>query len=344
MRARSMLVVTCLVALSLGTAAPNASASFHLIKVVEVFAGLPSAPNAHFIELQMYASGQNNVGGHSVVVETTSGGGGTTIFTFTSGGVPRGADQATILLATQEAEAHFGVPADLRMTPVLNGSNGKVCFDPEPNEIDCVAWGTHPGSTATGPRFNPTTGIPTGSSMLRNTSGGTNPSGLDAGDDTDNSAADFQAASPTPQPNSLGGGGTDTDVPSSKITAPKHRTAITTNESRNFQGTAKDQGGTVAKVEIALRQKRQGACRWWNGSSFVAGGCTERLFVTASGDKKWSYTLSKNLKRTGRRIKHYTLYSRATDAAANIESEFVPQANLVRFEVYKPPITCGPGC
>ena len=351
MKARSTLLILSLIALSLTVSSAPAGASFHLIKIVEVFAGLPAEPNAQYIELQMYASGQNNVAGHSVIVDTTAGGGGggaglTSTFTFT-GNVPRGVDQATILVATAEAQSHFGVPADLTMTPVLNATNGKVCFDPEPNAIDCVAWGSHPGSTATGPRFNPATGIPAGSSMLRKTSGGTNPNGLDAGDDTNNSASDFETASPTPQPNTLGGGGgADTEQPTSKITAPKHRTAIDVSQSTNFQGTAKDQGsGDVAKVEIALRQKRKGACKWWNGSGFVSGPCAQKVFVQASGDKKWSYDLPKPLRPTGKTVRNYILYSRATDAAGNVEAEFLPGANKSKFEVFKPPIVCGnPPC
>ncbi len=348
MRARSVLVVISLVGLGLGTATPSAEAQFHFMKVREVYAGSLLEANSEFVELQMYSALQTQVGGHKLHLYDQSGSSrACTIPT----NVANGANQETILFATTQAQAQFSIQADFTIPAFLSPGGGAVCFE----NVDCASWGSFSGTT-TSPAGTPEPGgIPNGESIDRRTDISGAPGTLENEDDTNDSANDFEAEGPTPNPNGAinlgpadctqpGGGGTDTDVPSSKITAPKHRTAITTSESRNFQGTAKDQGGTVAKVEIALRQKRQGGCKWWNGSSFVARGCTERLFVTASGDKKWTYTLSKNLKRTGGRIKHYTLYSRATDAAGNIESEFVPQANLVRFEVYKPPITCGPGC
>jgi hypothetical protein len=48
-------------------ASPAASATFHLMKVREVFPGTAAAShNDAFIELQMYVAGQNLVGGHPV--------------------------------------------------------------------------------------------------------------------------------------------------------------------------------------------------------------------------------------------------------------------------------------
>ena len=48
--------------------AAKASASFHYMKIVEVFAGAPAAPNAHYVQLQMYFAGQNLVSAHTLHV------------------------------------------------------------------------------------------------------------------------------------------------------------------------------------------------------------------------------------------------------------------------------------
>ena len=351
MRARSMLVVISLVGLGLGTAVAPAEALQHFMKVREVYAGSTLDANADFIELQMYMAGQNQVAGHKLTVYNASG--AATECTIPAN-VPNASNQATILFATTQAQTAFGT-ADFTIPPLLVGNGGAVCF----SNFDCISWGSFGGAASAkdrngGPGTPEPGGIPTGQSLDRRTNISGGAATLEDADDTNDSANDLEAEGESATANGVAnlgsaacvpaGGAGDTEPPTSKITAPKHKTAIPVSESRNFQGTAKDQGGTVAKVEIALRQKRKGGCKWWNGSSFVAGGCRTKLFVMATGDKKWSYTLSKNLPRTGRRIRHYTLYSRATDAAGNVESDFVPKANLVRFEVFKPPITCAPNC
>lgn len=347
MRGRSALVVISLVGLSLGSAVPNAEAVFHLIKVREVHAGSLVEANADFVELQMYSAGQNQVFGHKL---TLYGANGTATECVIPNNVPNASNQATILFATSQAQAAFG-PADFTIPPLLAGNAGAACFE----NIDCVSWGSFSGATASPAGTPEPGGIPVGQSLDRRTDISGGPGTLEATDDTNDSANDFEAENESATANGVvnlgattctetGGGGGDTNEPTSKITAPKHRTAIPVGE-RNFQGRAKDSGGSgVSKAEIALRQKRKGGCKWWNGNRFAPGGCRTKVFVMATGDKKWSYTLSKNMRRTGKRIKHYTLYSRATDGAGNTQTDFIPKANLVRFEVFKPPITCGPGC
>ena len=64
---RKLPAVLALAVFAAGLAAP-ASASFHLMKVVEIFPGTAAAPNAQYVVLQMYSAGQNFVGGHAVTV------------------------------------------------------------------------------------------------------------------------------------------------------------------------------------------------------------------------------------------------------------------------------------
>nr|MBA2725153.1 hypothetical protein [Actinomycetota bacterium] len=203
-RSRSLLVLMVLMVMVAGAVvfAPAATASFHATRITEVYAGSTALPMSQFIELRMSQAGQNFVNGIKVKVFDASGTEKAT-FTFTSN-VVNGQNQAAILLATQEAQQEFGVSADLTITPVIAASGGKVCFD----TIDCVSWGNYSGGAdGTGAPAAPG-GIPSGFSLTRNTAGGSSP-GLDSGDDTNDSAADFQIASPTPTNNLGATGGSD---------------------------------------------------------------------------------------------------------------------------------------
>ncbi len=58
--------------------------------------------------------------------------------------LPRGIDQATMVLATPEAEAEFGFVADAPLTPAgrLDPAAGAICWE----TLDCAAWGGFSGS------------------------------------------------------------------------------------------------------------------------------------------------------------------------------------------------------
>lgn len=185
--------------------APSAHALFHLMMVTEVLAGTSTVPEAQFVEMQMYSDNQRFLAGHEVAVFNAAGE-EIEAFTFT-GPVANGASQAHVLLATEEAEAAFGVTADLAITPVLTAGGGSVCFRNGTDGviIDCASWGNYSGDDAeTGTPFNETIGLLPNQSMDRVTSGGTDPQALDAEDDTNNSEADFDSASPSPTNNAGG--------------------------------------------------------------------------------------------------------------------------------------------
>lgn len=193
-------------AIALGSAllASSADASFHLMKVVEVFPGTAAAPNAQYVNIQMYSPGQTFVGGHHI---TVFGPTGSIIQTFTFGGsVLNGSSQVQILIATVEAVGFFGLTADLAMSPVLPLAGGKVCFDAIPE--DCLAWGNYSGSpTGTGTPFNALAGLVSGSATIRRLDIAGGASTLEAADDTDNCASDFVFGTPSPR-NNVGSSGT----------------------------------------------------------------------------------------------------------------------------------------
>jgi hypothetical protein len=196
--ARRASLALALAAAALAVAAPAASATFHLMQIREVYPGSAANPAAEYVELQMWAEGQNHVAGH-VLRTYDSAGAQTGSFTFATD-VPRGADQSTMVLATPAAEAEFGFLGDAPTAASgnLDPAAGAVCWE----ALDCVSWGAF-GGTLPSPAGVPVSpaGIPDGMALRRTIAPGC-PTLLEPGDDRDNSAADFSPAFPGPRPNS----------------------------------------------------------------------------------------------------------------------------------------------
>ncbi|HEV7399631.1 MAG TPA: hypothetical protein VGN84_05110 [Solirubrobacterales bacterium] len=180
------------------SAAP-AAATFHEMSIREVFPGSVAQPESEYVELQMWAPGQNLVGGHSLKAYSASG--NLVATTTFANDVSGAANQSTILLATPAAESEFGVAPDAAMAPnQLAPAGGAVCWA---ESIDCVSWGNFSGSLPS-PAGSPAapSGIPDGMAVRRTISPGC-ATLLEPTDDRDNSAADFSAVFPSPRPNSL---------------------------------------------------------------------------------------------------------------------------------------------
>ncbi len=62
---RSLVAAIGTVALAL-LLAPPALATFHEMMIREVYPGSGASPNSEYVELQMWAPGQNFVGGHQI--------------------------------------------------------------------------------------------------------------------------------------------------------------------------------------------------------------------------------------------------------------------------------------
>jgi hypothetical protein len=199
--ARMLLLGTLIAGGLVATSAP-AAAVFHLMVISEVSDGTPLDMNLNnFVELQMYASGQNLIDGKQLVIYSSAGSPQTTV--NISGDVPNGENQQTILIGSGVGQDKFHV-FDIPTT------GGAVCFkDPSQPPVDCVAWGTFNNASAQLPVGTPFPGgIPTENSLQRNITPGC-PTLLEASDDTNNSANDFRSAPPTPRNNSA----TPTETP-----------------------------------------------------------------------------------------------------------------------------------
>ena len=196
--------------------APGASANFHLMKVREV-ATNPAGANSAFIELQMYASGQNFVGGHSVNFYTADG----TLVDDddAAANVGNGDSQRTILIGDTATAGRPDFSNPMLSDAVQTyGPGGAACFD----TIDCVSWGNFTGAARCPRRTgSPAPAIADGSSLTRSIAPGC-ATLLEAADDTDNSAADFALATPSPRNNSTAPTETACD-PAAAGTTPRPR-------------------------------------------------------------------------------------------------------------------------
>jgi hypothetical protein len=175
-----------------------AQATFHLMKIREVYPGSSASPEAEYVELQMYASGQNLVAGHTLDFFNAAG---AKVATAGFGAdVANGASQSTLVAATPAAESQFAIAADTGMPGgSLDPGGGAACWE----ALDCVSWGSFHGSILS-PAGSPADplGIPDGMALRRMISPGC-PTRLEASDDTDDSAADFADSFPAPRPNSV---------------------------------------------------------------------------------------------------------------------------------------------
>jgi hypothetical protein len=257
-------IATAVVAITvLGAAASPAAATFHEMSIREVYPGSTAEPAAEYVELQMWRSGQNFVGTHTL---RTYDAAGTATPHVLPSNVPNGANQSTILIATAEAEAKFGVTADasLPSSNELNPAGGAVCWE----EIDCVSWGSF-NSSLPSPAGSPAVAIPDGMALRRTIAPGC-PTLLEPTDDRDNSAADFSAVFPNPRPNSVaptehacesaggpgGGGATGHGAPQTTLKRkPPHKTR---DRTPTFRFVADEPGSTF---QCKLDGKRFKSCR-----------------------------------------------------------------------------------
>lgn len=247
--------------------APAAQATFHLIQVREVYPGSAAAPEADYVELQMYSGGQDLVAGH--VLRAYDAAGKVTGTSTFPADVANGASQSTLLLATTQAAEQFGVAADAQLAPEskLSPAGGAVCWE----TLDCVSWGNFAG-TLPSPAGSPAApaGIPDGMALRRSIARSC-PTFLDSADDSNDSAADFEATAPLPRPNPVapteircasggsGPGGGPTGESSPPQTTLKGKPANRTRDrTPTFRFGSDDRS---AKFECKLDRRAYRSCR-----------------------------------------------------------------------------------
>jgi hypothetical protein len=201
---RASITVPFLMALLLLLAAPAANASFHLMKVREVY----PAGDASYVELQMFAGGEYLVAGHHLVAYNADGSVAND-FTLPSNVSLSSPSNSTILIADSGYAGAFpGGPAPDEADTGLNlsPSAGAVCWT-DGSPPDCVSWGAFTGpfpahlpALVAGSPASPS-GVTASKALRRSIAPGC-PTFLEAEDDTDSSIADFSEQTPNPRSNS----------------------------------------------------------------------------------------------------------------------------------------------
>jgi len=201
---RAGFAVPLLVVLLVLLAAPAANASFHLMKVREVY----PAGDASYVELQMFSAGESLVAGHHLV-NYNANGSVANDFTLPTNVSPGSPSNSTILIADSGYTAAFPsgpAPDEVNSGLDFSPSAGAVCWT-DGSPPDCVSWGSFAGPfpahlppLTAGSPASPT-GVTAGKALRRSIAPGC-PTFLEAEDDTDSSLADFSEQTPNPRSNS----------------------------------------------------------------------------------------------------------------------------------------------
>jgi hypothetical protein len=198
-RRRIASLTAALALLASGIFAANAGAAFHLIKVSEIHSEAGIAND--YYEFQMYADGQNFLTGHHVRI-------------FDGAGMAIGDYPIPTNVANGQSQRTFTVGNTALSDFNYGGASvipagGAVCWNETGTlgafgGLDCVSWGNYtPGAEAlSSPAGANAPAIPDGQSLQRKLTPGC-ATLLEAGDDTNNSAADFVVGAPTPRNNSV---------------------------------------------------------------------------------------------------------------------------------------------
>lgn len=190
--------------LALAIAPGAACASFHLIKIREVY----PAADAGFVELQMFSGGEYLVAGHRLVAYNADGSVADD-FALPHNVSAASPNNSTILIADTDYGAAFPAgpaPDETDASLDLSASAGAVCWvDGSPP--DCVSWGgftgpfpSHVPALVAGSPASPA-GVTAGKALRRSVVAGC-PTLLESSDDTDSSLADFSEQPPNPRSNS----------------------------------------------------------------------------------------------------------------------------------------------
>ena len=199
--------------------AASASATFHLMKIREVY----PAGNASYVVMQLLATGEFQVGGHHFVTYNANG----TVaddFTLPNNVSPTSRNNSAVLITGPGYTAAFpSGPSTNEFNPNMNlsASGGAVCWV-EGEPPDCVAWGNFtgplPGHTpafAVGSPASPS-GVTAGKALRRSITAGC-ATILEDSDDSDDSATDFSEQTPNPRNNASAVPEKDCELPNVEI-------------------------------------------------------------------------------------------------------------------------------
>lgn len=119
----------------------SAHAAFHLNEITKVMVGLNGNNTVQAVELKMLATGENLVTGMSIKVYDGGGVQRDSLGSF-AGSVPNGIAGRSILCATPNFAAIFGITPDLTIKPGLLVGTGQVSFEKPTCFVNALAYGS----------------------------------------------------------------------------------------------------------------------------------------------------------------------------------------------------------
>jgi hypothetical protein len=166
-------------------------APYHEVVIQQVFFGTEDEPNAQYVELRTLFIAQVFVENQRIMTNGADGSDAPDFGAFSADIViPDGRPGVSMLVATPEAEALFGITADQRVEGRLVFPDGRVCFGDDTfnpgRPVDCVAYGDYTGSND--PFGAPAVAPQLGMALVRI-------------HETDDNANDFQLGAPRPRNN-----------------------------------------------------------------------------------------------------------------------------------------------
>jgi hypothetical protein len=293
---RRLGVVGCLATIAVFALSATASAyQQNFIRQIHPSLGMFGG---EWVELQMYADGQNQVAG-KVIRTFDPSGFPFSLYVIGSGpgphpGAPNGQNQRTILISSLFTPA-TGVDADFVAPPndlQMTGEDGAVCYTendpPAYTPIDCVAYGNFTGSIPTA--GTPAVRTPFESTLERSITRGC-PTALDPLDDSNDSSADFALSTRPPRNNSTPptetlcppgspGSTSSTPIPPGGVTlcAGKPITLSGTNGADKLAGTP--------GADVIAGQLGNDVIKGLAGSDVICGGLGKDNLVGGKGKDK----------------------------------------------------------
>jgi len=272
----------------------TASASYHLNFIRQIHPSL-GVNGGEWVELQMYADGENQVAGKVIRTFFPDGSLGSQYLITPrpdTPNAPNGQNQRTILISSlfmpMNVTADYVAPvADLQMT----GEDGAVCYTendpPAYTPIDCVSYGNFTGNIPTA--GTPAVRTPFESTLERSITRGC-PTALDPLDDSNDSAADFALSTNPPRnnarpptetvcpPGSPGSSSTPIPPGGATLCAGKPITMSGTNGADKVSGTP--------GADVIAGQLGNDVIKGLAGNDVICGGAGRDKLVGGKGNDK----------------------------------------------------------
>ena len=304
---RPAAVIACLAVLAV---APTAHAVFHVAHISEVMSGVGADPSVQYVEISMDIGFQNAVQNTRLTAFNCDGSSHRVLIIVPSSVANEGAGVKWIM-ASESFAAASGIAPDFTWNTGTDGSIdpscGMVCWGapgvlaPMPGSwsetdanqyVDCIAYGGYSGPTKTSDPDND--GVDSSSGTPSALAAGDGAQSLTRTGSTNDNAADFMLAAPTPTNNAGAaatfGGSTTTTTPGGTTTTAVGPTTTTIPSTGKSKCSAKQLAAAGRKAAGRLRCESKAVTK---GKTSKRAGClaaTEPAFrgafakAVAAGD------------------------------------------------------------